>query len=156
VIQEGEGVTIAVARGDVTCPAKALAEWLDAADIETGPIFRAVNKAGTVAVERLADRSVANVAKAYAGRAGFDAAPFLVTPFDRASRLRRRHGRVNLQDDGCFASQVGGYLAAICPRRRTFQGSRGSRAALSCAICLRRITQLRAAPEQFYGYRLTN
>jgi site-specific recombinase XerD len=74
--QEGEGVTIAIARGDVACPARALREWLDAAGIETGPIFRAINKASTVAAERLTDRSVANIVKAYAGRAGFDASTF--------------------------------------------------------------------------------
>jgi site-specific recombinase XerD len=42
----------------------------------TGPIFRAINKAGTVAAERLTDRSVANIVKSYAGRAGFDASTF--------------------------------------------------------------------------------
>jgi len=30
--QERAGVTIAIARGDVACPAKALREWLDAVD----------------------------------------------------------------------------------------------------------------------------
>jgi site-specific recombinase XerD len=74
--QECEGITIAIARGDIACPARALQEWLDAAGIETGPIFRAINKAGTVATERLTDRSVANIVKAYAGRAGFDASTF--------------------------------------------------------------------------------
>jgi site-specific recombinase XerD len=74
--QEGEGTTIAIARGDVACPARALREWLDAAGIETGPIFRPINKAGTVAAGRLTDRSVANIVKAYAGRAGFDATTF--------------------------------------------------------------------------------
>ena len=74
--QDGEGVTVAIARGDVACPARALREWLDAAGIETGPIFRAINKAGRVAAERLTDRSVANIVKAYAERAGFDASTF--------------------------------------------------------------------------------
>ena len=74
--QEAEGNTIAIARGDVACPAKALREWLDAAGIETGPIFRAINKAGTVAAVRLTDRSVANIVKAYADRAGFDPSLF--------------------------------------------------------------------------------
>jgi site-specific recombinase XerD len=74
--QEGEGVTIAIARGDVACPARALREWLDAAGIEAGPIFRPINKAGTVAAGRLTDRSVANIVKAYAERAGFDATTF--------------------------------------------------------------------------------
>jgi integrase len=74
--QEGEGVTIAIARGDLACPAKALREWLDAAGIETGPIYRAIKTGGTVAPERLTDRSVANIVKAYAERAGFDATTF--------------------------------------------------------------------------------
>lgn len=74
--QEGAGITIAIARGDVACPAKALRGWLDAASIEAGPIFRAINKAGTVSEGRLTDRSVANIVKAYAERAGYDASTF--------------------------------------------------------------------------------
>jgi site-specific recombinase XerD len=74
--QEGEGVTIAIARGVVACLARALREWLAAAGIEAGPIFRPINKVGTVAAERLSCRSVANIVKAYAGRAGFDAGTF--------------------------------------------------------------------------------
>jgi site-specific recombinase XerD len=74
--QDGEGVTVAIARGDVACPARALREWLDAAGIETGPIFRAINMAGMVAAGRLTDRSVANIVKAYAELAGFDATTF--------------------------------------------------------------------------------
>jgi site-specific recombinase XerD len=71
--QERAGATIAIARGDVACPAKALREWLDAAGIESGPIFRPIDKAGTVRASRLTCRSVANIVKAYAERAGFDA-----------------------------------------------------------------------------------
>ena len=40
-----------------------------------GLIFRAINKAGTVG-DRLSDRSVANIVKAYAERAGFDPTAF--------------------------------------------------------------------------------
>jgi site-specific recombinase XerD len=74
--QEGQGVTIAIARGDVACPVKALREWLGAAGIEAGVLFRPINKAGRVARARLTDRSVANIVKAYAERAGFDASTF--------------------------------------------------------------------------------
>jgi site-specific recombinase XerD len=70
--QEGEGVTIAVARGSDACPVRALRDWLEAAGIEAGPIFRPINKAGEVSNQRLTDRSVANIVKAYAGRAGLD------------------------------------------------------------------------------------
>jgi site-specific recombinase XerD len=74
--QDGEGITIAIARGDVACPAGALRGWLDAAGIEAGPIFRPINKAGRLSGERLTDRSVANIVKAYAERAGLDASLF--------------------------------------------------------------------------------
>ena len=74
--QERQGVTIAITRGDIACPVKALRDWLDAAGIDGGPIFRPINKAGTVAASRLTCRSVANIVKAYAGRAGFDASAF--------------------------------------------------------------------------------
>jgi site-specific recombinase XerD len=70
--QERAGATIAIARGDIACPLKALREWLDAA----GAIFRPIDKAGTVRASRLTCRSVANIVKAYAGRAGFDASTF--------------------------------------------------------------------------------
>jgi site-specific recombinase XerD len=74
--QERQGVTIAIARGDIACPVKALRAWLDAAGIEAGPLFRPIDKAGTVAASRLTCRSVANIVKAYAARAGFDANTF--------------------------------------------------------------------------------
>jgi site-specific recombinase XerD len=74
--QEGIGRTIAIPRGDVACPAKALRAWLDAAGIDAGPIFRPIDKAGNVKPRRLTCRSVANFIKAYAERAGFDAKTF--------------------------------------------------------------------------------
>jgi site-specific recombinase XerD len=74
--QERVGVTIAIARGDVACPVKALRLWLAAAGVDAGPIFRPIDKAGTVRALRLTDRSVANIVKAYAERAGFDADTF--------------------------------------------------------------------------------
>jgi integrase len=74
--QEGEGAVIAIARGTVVCPVRALREWLDAAGIESGALFRSVNKAGGVASARLTDRSVANIVKAMAGAVGLDASAF--------------------------------------------------------------------------------
>jgi integrase len=53
-----------------------LRTWIGAAAIEAGPIFRSINQAGTVGASRLTDRSVANIVKAYAGRAGYDAGTF--------------------------------------------------------------------------------
>jgi site-specific recombinase XerD len=74
--QEAIGRTIAIPRGDVACPVKALRAWLEAAAIDAGPIFRPIDKAGTVRASRLTCRSVANFVKAYAARAGFDASTY--------------------------------------------------------------------------------
>ena len=74
--QEGEGATIAITRGSDACPVRALRDWLEAARIESGPLFWPINKAGAVSVRRLTDRSVANLVKAYADRAGLDAKLF--------------------------------------------------------------------------------
>jgi site-specific recombinase XerD len=71
--QEATGRTIAITRGDVACPVKALREWLDAAGIVSGPLFRPINKSSTVSASRLTCRSVANIVKQCAGRAGLDA-----------------------------------------------------------------------------------
>jgi integrase len=71
--QEGEGAVIAIARGSEACPVQALREWLNAAGIESGPIFRPINKVAIVSNNRLTDRTVANIVKAYASRVGLDA-----------------------------------------------------------------------------------
>jgi site-specific recombinase XerD len=49
---------------------------LQAAGIEGGAIFRPIGKASKLRSGRLTDRSVANVVKAYAARAGLDATVF--------------------------------------------------------------------------------
>jgi site-specific recombinase XerD len=74
--QEGIGRTIAIPRGDVACPVKALRAWLEAAAVDAGPIFRPIDKAGTARPSRLTCRSVADIVKAYAERAGLDASTY--------------------------------------------------------------------------------
>ena len=74
--QEGMGSVIAVTRGTVACPVKALREWLAAAGIESGPLFRPISKAGKVFQARLTSRSVANIVKQMAQRIGLDAGTF--------------------------------------------------------------------------------
>jgi site-specific recombinase XerD len=74
--QEGDGVTIAVARGSFACPANAVRDWVELARITHGPIFRPISKRGSVLNRRLSDRAVAEVVKAYARRAGLKAGDF--------------------------------------------------------------------------------
>jgi integrase len=74
--QEGHGETIAIARGDIACPVKALRAWLDAAGIDAGPIFRPIDRHGNLLPSRLTAQSIARIVKVYAARAGFDASTF--------------------------------------------------------------------------------
>jgi site-specific recombinase XerD len=70
--QEHHDTTVAIAPGNSTCPIAALDEWLTAAGVDRGPIFRPMFKSGRVADARLSDRAVAEIVKKYAGRAGLD------------------------------------------------------------------------------------
>lgn len=74
--QEGAGATIAVIRGTVACPVRALRDWLAAADIASGPLFRPINKVHKVSHARLTSRSVADIIKAMARRVGLDDTSF--------------------------------------------------------------------------------
>jgi integrase len=53
--KEGAGAEIAIPRGGVeqTCPVAALRAWLSDARLETGPLFRKVNRGGKVEKQRL-------------------------------------------------------------------------------------------------------
>lgn len=74
--QEGKGQTIAISRGEVFCPVVAVQEYLQAAGITEGAVFRPINKAGRAGSESLRAQSVADVVKTYATRAGFSPAEF--------------------------------------------------------------------------------
>jgi integrase len=70
--QEGHGDVIAVPRGTIACPVAALKAWLQIANITEGPVFRPIAKGERISDARLTDRSIANIVKAHAGRAGLD------------------------------------------------------------------------------------
>ncbi len=63
--QTGQGVTIGVPYGanPSTCPVRAWRAWKEAAGLDAGPAFRAVNRHGQVAAERLTDRAVSLIVK---------------------------------------------------------------------------------------------
>lgn len=54
------------------CPARALRAWREAAGIEDGPLWRAVNRHDQIQPGRLTDRAVALVVKRASRRAGLD------------------------------------------------------------------------------------
>jgi integrase len=74
--QEGAGAVVAVCRGSIACPVAAVRDWLDAAGIIEGALFRRVGKGRRVLPDRLRAQSVAFIVKAYAARLGLDADVF--------------------------------------------------------------------------------
>ena len=76
--QEGQGMKKGIPYGSKadTCPVRALRNWLQAAAISDGPLFRSVNRHGQVQTGRLSDKAVALVVKRAAKAASLDAATF--------------------------------------------------------------------------------
>lgn len=74
--QDGAGVTVAVAKGERPhlCAVRALQDWLNAAGIVAGPVFRRVRAGDRATGDRLSDRSVALIVKKPAEPVGIDPA----------------------------------------------------------------------------------
>jgi site-specific recombinase XerD len=70
--QEGAGDFVSIPHGSRLRPVAAVKAWLEAAGIAEGPIFLSIKKGGSVTLERLSDRSVAQIVKGRAEAAGFD------------------------------------------------------------------------------------
>ena len=74
--QEGLGATIAIVPGSIACPVEATRNWIEAAGITDGPLFRPIGRSGRIIARQLSDRAVAEVVKAHAHRIGLNAADF--------------------------------------------------------------------------------
>jgi site-specific recombinase XerD len=75
--QRGEGRKIGIPRGrGRICPVQAVVDWMVHLGAAEGALFRQVNKAGEIVSEQFSDRSVANIIKHYARKAGLDAASY--------------------------------------------------------------------------------
>jgi hypothetical protein len=61
--QEGAGDFVSIPHGSRLRPVAAIKAWLEAAGITEGSIFRSIKKGGSVTLERLSDRSVAQIIK---------------------------------------------------------------------------------------------
>jgi integrase len=71
--QEGVGRKIGIPLGRTKwCPVAALDHWLEATDIEEGPVFRRVDRHGRVFPERLSAEAVSSVVRERLAAAGFD------------------------------------------------------------------------------------
>ncbi|MBX4884817.1 tyrosine-type recombinase/integrase [Rhizobium bangladeshense] len=71
--QEGRGRKIAIPHGiGPWCPVRALYDWISASGIQSGAIFRVVNRHSSVSAARLSGQAVSLVLKARAAAAGLD------------------------------------------------------------------------------------
>lgn len=70
--KEGKGAEVVVVygRNEATCPVRALKQWLEHAQIRSGPVFRKVNKFGRVEAPRLSEDAVRQILLHRAADAG--------------------------------------------------------------------------------------
>lgn len=75
---EAKGVSVALPYGSTadTCPVRTYRAWVAAAGIQSGPAFRAVNRHGRVALNRMNAGSVARLIKRAAQAAGLEPAHY--------------------------------------------------------------------------------
>ncbi len=135
VDQEGRGFEKAIPTGRYVQPVRLVREWLDAAGITSGPVFRPVSRSGRVRksvnlgdiAPRLTDRSVANILQAYCAAAGLDASTFgahslragyITTAAERGADLARIMDQSGHRDP----RTVVGYIR----RANAFKGHSGS------------------------------
>lgn len=73
--QKGQTMVRGLPKGtsESTCPVRVLEQWVTAAKITTGPIFRPVNRYGTVGKNALSGLAVPRIVKEALTRAGIDA-----------------------------------------------------------------------------------
>ena len=71
--QAGEKVAIVLGEHTDTCPIRALRQWLNAANVKEGAVFRGVDRHGRVATTGLHRDSIAAIFKTAAARAGMNA-----------------------------------------------------------------------------------
>lgn len=76
--QTGQGSTIAIpfAPEPDICPVRAVKSWIEAAGLESGPLFHAFTRSGGLRSGALSDKSVANIVKEYVEKAGLDPKEF--------------------------------------------------------------------------------
>lgn len=72
--QDWTGRTVGIPYGShpITCPVRAVEEWLEVSGIESGPLFRPIRNNGMIVPKRLSDRSVALIIKRAAEAAGMN------------------------------------------------------------------------------------
>lgn len=71
--QDGQGREVGIAKGHPgSCPVEAVRQWLAAAQIEEGAVFRPLGRKGVPQTEALSDRAIARIVQRLVGQAGLD------------------------------------------------------------------------------------
>jgi site-specific recombinase XerD len=74
--QEGVGATVAVCRGSIACPVTALRDYLDAAGITSGPVFRWIRRGNHITDRRLSAQTICRIVKDHAAKLGLNPKEF--------------------------------------------------------------------------------
>jgi integrase len=76
--QDGQGRKVGIPYGSnpETCPVRSLRAWMEASGIDSGPVFRSLNRHRQIQPGRILGSDVARVVKKLAQRAGLDASKF--------------------------------------------------------------------------------
>ena len=72
----GRKIGVPYGSNPVTCPVRALQDWLKDCGFTEGPLFRPVDRFSRIAADRLMAASVAEIVKKYAGAVGLKASDF--------------------------------------------------------------------------------
>jgi Phage integrase, N-terminal SAM-like domain len=127
--QEAAGSTIAVVRGSVACPAKALKALACGCGHPRGADIPA-NQQGGEGSAAANDGSVGHAHRKSPCRARRTRSVSIFRPLasSRIPHISRKARRVHFQDDGREPPPLSRYAARLCPRCRDFQGSRPAQA----------------------------
>jgi integrase len=76
--QQAEGAELVIPMGHHrhTCPVRSVQRWIEAAAIDSGPVFRGIDQWGTVLASRLHPSAIWRIIKARAGNAGLAVASY--------------------------------------------------------------------------------
>jgi integrase len=98
--QEGRGQVkvIVYGRDQATCPVLLLRTWLKGAGIESGPLYRPINRGGRVGPDGLTGRSVAEVVKRAARALGKDPSSFSGHSLRRGFITEASHAGAQIQE----------------------------------------------------------
>lgn len=109
--QEGKGTEIAVRLGQypATCPVMALQAWLDAAEIESGAVWRSVRRGGHVTDDRLSGRAVHLIVRRWTEAAGLESSDYGAHSLRAGLATQMAHNKcssIDIQTAGRWSAEM--------------------------------------------------